>query len=456
MKHAAMAAIAALGGSVIGGAAVDASPPVWLIAGDPGDRDYFGYSVAIDSDTAIVGALGDDAGESTGSAYIFTRSVTGWTQQAKLTAADAAAGDEFGLSVALSGDTAIVGALGDDDAGSQSGSAYVFTRSGTTWTQQAKLTAADAAAGDYFGISAALSGDTAIVGAHGDDDAGDSSGSAYVFTRSGSTWTQQAKLTAADGAADDQFGYSVALSGDAAIVGANLDDDAGTASGSAYIFTRSVSIWTQQAKLTATDAAAGDRFGFSVALSGDTAIIGAFQDDDTASGSGSAYVFTRSGTTWTQQAKLTAADAARSDWFGFSVAIDGDTAIVGAIGDDDAGTDSGSAYIVTRSGSTWTQQAKLTVADGASRDSFGRSVALSSDTAIVGAQFYDVLGNDFDLTGDGERNGEDLGILLGAWGQPGATDLNADGVTNGADLGLLLGAWGRGEGSAFIFEQVGN
>ncbi|MSQ08671.1 MAG: hypothetical protein EXR44_05165, partial [Dehalococcoidia bacterium] len=202
-----------------------------------------------------------------------------WTQQQKLTASDGAANDFFGYSVAVSGDTAVVGAWGDDSA---KGSAYVFTRSGSTWTQQQKLTASDGAAIDYFGYSVAVSGDTAVVGAYGDDSY---KGSAYVFTRSGSTWTQQQKLTASDGAANDYFGGSVAVSGDTAVVGAYGDD---SEKGSAYVFTRSGSTWTQQQKLTASDGAANDFFGWSVAVSGDTAVVGARSDD---SSKGSAYMF---------------------------------------------------------------------------------------------------------------------------------------------------------------------
>ncbi len=167
----------------------------------------------------------------------------------KLTASDAAAGDVFGFSVALSGDTALVGAVGDDDAGSFSGSAYVFVRSGTSWIQQAKLTASDAASNDIFGGSVALIGDTALVGAAGDDDAGSVSGSAYVFVRSGTTWTEQAKLTASDAAAGDRFGIAVALNGSTALVVAPNDDDAAFSSGSAYVFVRSGTTWSQQAKL---------------------------------------------------------------------------------------------------------------------------------------------------------------------------------------------------------------
>jgi len=362
-----------------------------LTASDAAAGDRFGYTVAVNGETAVIGAYGnDDGGTNSGSAYIFIRSGTTWSEQAKLTASDAAAGDNFGISVAVSGNTAVIGAYLDDDGGTNSGAAYVFTRSGTTWNQQAKLTASDAAADDWFGYSVAVSGDTAVIGADGDDDGGNSSGAAYVFVRSGTTWSQQAKLTASDAAADDRFGASVAVDGDTAVIGAYRDDDGGADSGAAYVFIRSGTTWSQQAKLTASDAAADDQFGRSVAVDGDTAVIGAHRDDDSATNSGSAYVFTRSGTTWSQQAKLTASDAAANDYFGKSVAVDGNTAVIGAYGDDaNGGTDSGSAYVFTRSGTAWSQQAKMTASDAAANDWFGYSVAVSGDTAVIGVPFDD-------------------------------------------------------------------
>jgi len=230
-------------------------------------------------------------------------------QQTRLSAADGAAGDWLGYSVSLSGDTALVGAAYDGvGANSGQGSAYVFIRSGSTWTQQSQLTAGDGAAQEMFGSSVALSGDTALVGAVWDTvGANFQQGSAYVFTRSGSTWTQQAKLTAGDGEAEDEFGWSVALSGDTALVGAYGDDVGSNADqGSAYVFTRSGATWTQQAQLTAGDGAVVDWFGAYVALYGDTALVGAYLDDVGANvNQGSAYVFTRSGSVWAQQAKLT-------------------------------------------------------------------------------------------------------------------------------------------------------
>ncbi|WP_179336660.1 LamG-like jellyroll fold domain-containing protein [Winogradskyella ludwigii] len=363
-------------------------------ASDAGTGDYFGYSVAIDGDYAIVGAnLNDDAGGSSGSAYIFVRSGNNWTAQTKLTASDAAAGDQFGTTVAIDGDYAIVGAYANSDAGGSSGSAYIFERSGNSWTEQTKLTASDAATADFFGYSVAIDGDYAIVGAFGNDDAGGSSGSTYIFVRLGGSWAEQTKLTASDAAASDYFGYSVAIDGDYAIVGAYGNDDAGNNSGSAYIFVRSGSTWTEQEELTAFDTAGGDQFGSSVSIAGDYAIVGAFGNDDAGSSSGSAYIFVRSGSSWTEQVKLTASDAAAIDIFGNSVSIAGDYAIVGAFGNDDAGNSSGSAYIFVRSGNSWAEEEKLTASDAAAGDQFGYSVAIQGDYVIVGANGNDDNGN---------------------------------------------------------------
>jgi hypothetical protein len=213
-----------------------------LLASDGGTLDEFGHSVSLDGDTVLIGApANSDNGAWTGSAYVFIRTGTTWAQQQKLLPSDSALDDTFGLCVSLDGDTALIGAGWDDnDNGVDSGSAYVFTRTGTTWTQQAKLLALDGAAGDCFGASVALSGDNALIGAVFDDDNGVDYGYAYVFTRTGTTWTQQAKLLASDGAAGDQFsGYTSSISGNTVLIGANYDDDKGADSGSAYVFTKS-------------------------------------------------------------------------------------------------------------------------------------------------------------------------------------------------------------------------
>ncbi|MFV1991644.1 MAG: FG-GAP repeat protein, partial [Acidimicrobiales bacterium] len=209
--------------------------------------------------------------------------------------------------------------------------------SGTVTPEQAKLVASDAAKFDYFGASVSISGDTLVVGARIDGDAGPKSGSVYVFIRSGTTWTQQAKLTANDAVAGDQFGQSVAISGNTLVVGAHLADDKGSASGSAYVFVRSGSTWIQRAELSGSDTTANDRFGVDVAISGKTIVVGADGDDDAGSWSGSAYVFTRKGKNWSQQAKVKAKDAAAYDYFASSVAISGDSIVIGANRDDHAG-----------------------------------------------------------------------------------------------------------------------
>jgi FG-GAP repeat protein/putative Ig domain-containing protein len=372
-----------------------------LEASDAAGGDNFGESVAISGETVVVGARLDDGtgGGEQGSAYVFVRSGTSWSQQQKLEAADAAAGDQFGRSVAISGETLVVGArLDDGAAGSDQGSAYVFVRSGGVWSQQQKLEASDPGAGDNFGESVGIDGETIVVGAlQHNGAAGSNQGSAYVFVRSGGVWSQQQKLEAADAAADDQFGHRVAISGETLVVGARLDDGAaGSDQGSAYVFVSSGGVWSQQQKLETSDAAGGDLFGVSLAISGNTIVVGAQGDDGTAGDAqGSAYVFVRSGGVWSQQQKLEAADAAAFDLFGVSVAISGNTIVVGASLDDGtAGDAQGSAYVFARSGGVWSQQQKLEAADAAGGDNFGNSVAISGNTIVVGASLDDGTAGD--------------------------------------------------------------
>jgi hypothetical protein len=348
--------------------------------------DLFGQTVALSGEYALVGAhLHDVTDQDEGAAYVFVRSGTTWAQQARLTASDGTTSDFFGQAVALSGDYALVGADRADTQGMDAGAAYVFVRNGTAWTQQAKLTADDGDVGDFFGQAVALSGDYALVGAEGADPLGDLSGAAYVFVRNGTAWTQQAKLTPLDGQAGDGFGHTVSISGDYALVGARFADERGHQAGAAYIFVRSGTSWTQQAKLTADDAQENDQFGQAVALSGDDALIGAFSEDSKGDAAGAAYVFVRSGTTWTQQAKITAPDAQGGDVFGLSVALSGDNALLGAPLEDSKGLQIGAAYVYTRSGTVWNPQGKLLATDGAVNDFFGVSVALSGEDAFIGA-----------------------------------------------------------------------
>lgn len=382
----------ALLGLLAVGAAPQATQPLEeavLTALDGGAEDEFGYAVAVDGSTAVVGApFDDDGGADSGSAYVFTRSGGTWSQQAKLTASDAEAEDEFGHTVAVDGDTTVVGAPWEDgDGEDDNGAAYVFTRSGSTWSPQAKLTASDSTTNVLFGSAVAVSGESVLVGKPRGFDPAEPGGSAFVFVRSGSTWSQQAKLAPRDPTFLGYFGDAVALDGDTALVGAGRDDDS---SGSAYVFTRSGTTWSQQAKLIASDAAANDRFGQSVDVHGDTAVVGAFFDDDAGSSSGSAYVFSRNGFTWHEQAKLTAADAAGGEHFGYAVALAGDATVVGARFDSPPGEAGiGSAYLFSRSGTAWTERARLTASFAANGDLFGSSVAMGGGTVVVGAVLGD-------------------------------------------------------------------
>jgi hypothetical protein len=344
-----------------------------------GPSEHFGFTVSLSGDTALVGAWGDDdKGANAGAAYVFVKSGAGWSEQAKLLALDGGTYDFLGHSVSLSGDTALVGAYGDD-SGTNGGSAYVFVRTGTTWTQEAKIRASDSGVTGLFGHSVTLSGDVALVGA---------SDSAYVFVRSGTTWTEEAKLLASGTANVSALSTSsVALAGDTALVGTPRDGG-----GSVHVFVRSGTSWSEEAELVGSDTAQGDDFGFSVSISGDTLLVGARRDDDAGPQSGSAYVFERNATTWTERAKLLASDAAQGAFFGASVSVSGDSALVGSFKTDDDGSQSGSAYLFVRTGTTWTEETKLTAGDASEDDWFGEAVFLDGGSALIGASGDEVVG----------------------------------------------------------------
>ena len=422
-----------------------------LLPDDGTADDRFGSSVAINGTTAIVGAkFGDDYN---GSAYLFDLSdLKNPVQIARLLANDGAVGDRFGISVAISDppgkEVAIVGASRDDDNGNLSGSAYLFDT--TTGQQIAKLLPDDGAADDRFGLSVAISGTTAIIGALRDDDNGSLSGSAYLFDTT--TGTQIAKLLPKDGAANDLFGVSVAICGTTAIVGAlREDNNNGIESGSAYVFDISdPNNPVQTAKLLPDDGAAEDWFGNSVAISGDPGkeivIVGAFRDDDNGSDSGSAYLFdVKDRNNPVQIAKLLPSDGAEGDFFGGSVSISGppgeEIAVVGAISDDENGFQSGSAYLFDTS--TGTQIAKLLSDDGEEFNWFGNSVAINGHTAIVGA-----FGDDDNGIASGSA------YLFDAAGAPGKCpwDLDDNAVVGVSDLLSLLASWGRCKGCPADFD----
>ncbi|MFT5286749.1 MAG: hypothetical protein ACI8TQ_002921 [Planctomycetota bacterium] len=339
-----------------------------LVANDAASTDFFGYSVAVSGTTAISGAVGKNG--TTGAAYLFD--TTTGLQTMKLVANDGFPNDSLGTSVAISGTTAIVGAMFDLDNGANSGSAYLFDT--TTGLQLAKLLASDGAAQDTFGHSAAINGTVAIVGAPRNEDVG----AAYLYDTT--TGLQLAKLQASDGALNDNFGGAVAINGTTAVVGAFADDDNGSASGSVYLFDTTTGL--QVAKLLASDGTASDAFGFSVAISGTTLIVGA-RGNQFGGDTGAAYLFDT--TTGLEIAKLLASDGSAGDEFGNSVAISGTIAIVGAPEEDDNGGGSGAAYLFDTT--TGLQIAKLQASDGESSDSLGESVGIGGTTAIAGALF---------------------------------------------------------------------
>ena len=284
-------------------------------------------------------------------------------EKAKLVAIDGAAFDYFGGSVAIRGDTAVVGAFRANSPVDSSGAAYVFKFDGRSWNQIAKLAASDAHAHDFFGRSVAMDGDRIVVGALQDDDAGSSSGSAYVFQFTGTEWVEQTKLIASDGDPSDWFSWSLAISGDTIIVGAPNEDEAGADSGAAYIYHFDGVTWVEQAKLTSVRAG-GDHFGYSVDIFRDTTIIGAYGDDDGGSNSGTAYIFQFDGTEWEQKVKLKATDTIENIYFGTAVAIHEGQAIVGALLGYGVDFNSGAAYIFQVEEMEWNQGAKIYASDG--------------------------------------------------------------------------------------------
>lgn len=321
-------------------------------ASDAASGDWFGRSVAISGDYAIIGSPNDNADEGpnirTGAAYIFHLVDGVWTQQAKLKASDGSSHDAFGTSVAISGDYAIIGAPEYTIWPTVRGAAYVFKRDGTQWTEQATLTVTPDDRSTGYAHAVAISGTTAVVGAWQINSAGDGAGAAYVYQRAEGAWTEQAKLIPADGAAFDRFGSAVAISSEHALVGSPDDDDVADRSGSAYVFARTGTDWSQQAKLTASDAGRWDRYGAAVGLSGTTALVGSGLDDDLGTDSGSAYVYRLQGDAWVEQEKLTDPGLSSEDWFGHAVAISDEFYLVGAPGDNGVGFYSGASYFLRR------------------------------------------------------------------------------------------------------------
>ena len=327
--------------------------------------------------------LNDDDGSNSGSSYVFELSEDLWSQTQKLISNDGTTGDKFGYSVSLSGDKALIGSRFGDDNSINSGSAYVFDLLSGDWSQTEKFSTPDSAAGDNFGVSVSLGDERALIGARFDNENGSNSGSAYVFELISGRWSLSEKLIATDGAADDNFGISVSLSGDRALIGAYRNDDNGNDSGSAYIFDLTAGSWSQTQKLAATDGTNTDYFGYSVSLSGDRALIGAYRD---AANSGSAYVFDLTSGFWSLSQKIISPDSTSGDNFGWSVSLNGDRALIGTRRVDDINSNnSGSAYQFDLMDGLWLQIQKITAEDGRQFDKFGSSVSLFADKVLIGA-----------------------------------------------------------------------
>ena len=364
------------------------------------------------------------------------------SQQAYLKPSNTGTGDNFGYSVAVSGDTVVIGAVYEDSSSSginstpndgapNSGAAYVFTRANGIWSQQAYLKASNPGVNDYFGYTVAISGDTIVVSASYEDSStsgvgstpdelAPNAGAAYVFTRSGVIWSQQAYLKASNPEANDHFAVAVAVSGDTLVIGSSGEDSNAVGvnhnqvnnlaldSGAVYVFSRSGSTWSQQAYLKASNTGPGDYFGYAVAISGETVVVGAYNEassttgvdstpDETAPDSGAAYVFTRSGASWSQQAYLKASNTGLGDHFALAIAVSGDTLVIGSGGEDsdavgvnhnqlnNLALDSGAAYVFTRNGTSWSQQAYLKTGISGAYHNFGSAVAISGETIVVGA-----------------------------------------------------------------------
>ncbi|MCP5095794.1 MAG: hypothetical protein GY943_09595 [Chloroflexi bacterium] len=362
-----------------------------LTASDGQVNDRFGSAATVTGDLIFIGARAGDFGDAEpGTVYVFKRNGSNWSEVAQVASNDGEPGDLFGgWSLAASGDTLVVGAVGDDDFGSRSGAVYVFKRVGNMWREQAKLTASDGSSNAFFGSSVDIYGDTVVVGTLLAE-------SFYIFERKGATWQEVAKLTSSDGENGDRFGASVAISGGLIVASATRDDDLGRTSGAAYIFRRIGTSWIEQAKLTASDGTVGENFGSAVDISGNVVVIGAngvdfFEENP---GFGAAYIYERSGSNWHEQAKLIAVDGEMFDYFGGSVSLDRNMVIIGAAGANDSGDDSGAAYVFERSGSSWSETAKLTDSNGEADDLFGLPVVLDRRTLVIGALRDDDVADD--------------------------------------------------------------
>ncbi|WP_353780058.1 T9SS type A sorting domain-containing protein [Winogradskyella sp. 3972H.M.0a.05] len=388
-----------------------------IVALDRQTDDQFGYAVAIDGEYAVIGARLEDSDQSggnlmsqAGAAYVFRRDNDGnWSEVQKIVASDRSSNDEFGTSVDISGDYIIVGAPEN-----VAGTAYIFERTGNVWSEVIKLESSDGENNDLFGFSVAIDGNAAIVGAYNEeeDEFGgnslDEPGSAYIFERINNSWTQIKKLVASDRDNDDWFGYAVDIQGNHAVIGSHFEDNDSNGnnvldnSGSVYVFEKMGGSWLETQKLTALDREEDDEFGYSVSIDGNYLIVGAYLEEDDINGnnnlssSGSAYIYKKDGSSWSQLQKLVPSDRALGDQFGYSVAIRGDYIVIGAYKEDEDSdglntlNNAGSAYIFENdTNDVWSETDKIIASDREAQDNFATAVALTEDYIIVGVHFED-------------------------------------------------------------------
>ncbi len=364
---------------------------------DGAGGEKFGSSVAIDGSNLGIGAiLADGGADNSGAAYVFKITDSNNFPQTKLSGnSTAKTGDHFGNSLDISGDTLVIGAHWMDDGDlSNSGAAYVvkfsYDESQDLWDTEGVELTGDPVENAEFGYAVAISGDVVVVGAHKDSEKGIYSGSVYVFRNNGSTWIREAKLYADDAQAQEYFGSSVAIDGDTLVVGATKGGEGDLQTGSVYVFKYNGSDWEEETELFAENLAYNDQFGYSVAIEGDTILVGAPRHDDGEADSGAAYVFRRNAGTWLQEDKFTGSGLFEKAYFGTRVALSGNTAVVGAYRNDldvdgNLLVDAGSAYVFRFNGSKWEEEEKLIPADAVGKEEFGWAVAISGDTVVVGA-----------------------------------------------------------------------
>jgi cysteine-rich repeat protein len=348
----------------------------------------------MDGDTLIVGAEGADAPETgSGAVYVFVQNDGSWSALQKLVASDGHLSASFGHSLSIQGDTVVVGAEGTKHDEVASGAAYVFVRSAGTWTEIQKLVASDASVSDRFGTSVLVHGDTIVVGAEAETSG---AGSAYIFKKdSEGVWIETQKIMASDAGPPDFFGHSLAMNDNTLVVGAVSDDDKGTSSGSASIFTLSAGVWVESQKITASDGSANDRFGDSVTIGENTIVVGAHANADGGANTGAAYVYMNQGGAWNETQKLLADNATGGDWFGFSVHLDGEMLAIGAPYDDvdGVGANAGSTYLYTRTGTAWNEYRNFDASDSTGGDLFSYSLTLQNGTISLGARLDDDNGS---------------------------------------------------------------